>query len=152
MNDATAFIGYWKITEMEVWAPAYIDLMVPEFIEFQYEDRHLSCGRIETDSDPRPRLALKARSEFLCSRSSGCGMGVRRLAPSTIRTRGDPFRASRSPSPGAGPSRWLNQKSKICASSRWTRRPARIIIYTAAGARGPRCSATVDVAARRVRQ
>lgn len=41
MNDASAFIGYWKITEMEVWAPAYIDLVVPGFIEFQNEEGHL---------------------------------------------------------------------------------------------------------------
>jgi hypothetical protein len=37
----SAFIDYWKITEMEVWAPAYIDLVVPGFLEFQHEERHL---------------------------------------------------------------------------------------------------------------
>jgi hypothetical protein len=31
----------WKIAEMEVWGPAYIDLVVPGFIEFQDEERHL---------------------------------------------------------------------------------------------------------------
>jgi hypothetical protein len=41
MNDASAFLGYWKITEMNVWALAYIDLVVPGIIEFQLEDQHL---------------------------------------------------------------------------------------------------------------
>ena len=40
-TDASAFIGYWKITEMEVWAPDYIDLVVSGFIEFKYEEDHL---------------------------------------------------------------------------------------------------------------
>jgi hypothetical protein len=29
-----AFIGYWRITEMEVWSADYLDLVVPAFIEF----------------------------------------------------------------------------------------------------------------------
>ena len=41
MHDAAVFTGYWKITEMEVWGPAYIDLVVPGFIEFQYEESRL---------------------------------------------------------------------------------------------------------------
>jgi hypothetical protein len=41
MNKVAAFLGYWKITEMEVWAPSYIDLVVPGFIEFEQEDDHL---------------------------------------------------------------------------------------------------------------
>ena len=28
-------IGYWKITKMEVWGQAYVDLVVPGFIEFE---------------------------------------------------------------------------------------------------------------------
>ena len=39
--DASAFLGYWKITEMEMWAQDYVDLVVPGFIEFQMEDQHL---------------------------------------------------------------------------------------------------------------
>ena len=34
-------IGYWKITKMEVWGQAYVDLVVPGFIEFEMEDDHL---------------------------------------------------------------------------------------------------------------
>jgi len=31
------FVGYWRITEMEVWDAEYLDLMVPAFIEFDRE-------------------------------------------------------------------------------------------------------------------
>jgi hypothetical protein len=34
-------IGYWKITKMEVWGQAYVDLVVPGFVEFEMEDDHL---------------------------------------------------------------------------------------------------------------
>ena len=33
----TEFAGYWRITEMEVWGPDYLDLVVPAFIEFEDE-------------------------------------------------------------------------------------------------------------------
>jgi hypothetical protein len=39
--DASAFIGYWKITHMDVWAQDYVDLVVPGFIEFRFEDRNV---------------------------------------------------------------------------------------------------------------
>ena len=41
MNRVSAFLGYWKIIEMEVWGSAYIDLVVPGFIEFQEEEGHV---------------------------------------------------------------------------------------------------------------
>ena len=31
------FVGYWRITEMEVWDEEYLDLVVPAFIEFDRE-------------------------------------------------------------------------------------------------------------------
>jgi len=31
-------IGYWKITKMDVWSQAYVDLVVPGFIEHSYEN------------------------------------------------------------------------------------------------------------------
>jgi hypothetical protein len=40
-TDPAPFLGYWKITEMEVWALSYIDLVVPGFIEFTLEDENL---------------------------------------------------------------------------------------------------------------
>jgi len=36
-----SFLGYWKITEMAVWARDYIDLVLPGCIEFTYEDDQL---------------------------------------------------------------------------------------------------------------
>ena len=36
--DVTAFLGYWKIMHMETWAQKYVDLVVPGFVEFTYED------------------------------------------------------------------------------------------------------------------
>lgn len=29
-----SFVGYWRITEMEMWERDYLDLVVPAFIEF----------------------------------------------------------------------------------------------------------------------
>lgn len=43
---ASAFLGYWKITDMEEWGRPYIDLVVPGFIEFTYED-DLLIGRFQ---------------------------------------------------------------------------------------------------------
>lgn len=40
-GDPSAFLGYWKIAWMEVWAQKYIDLVVPGFIEFTIEDDQL---------------------------------------------------------------------------------------------------------------
>jgi len=40
INDA-AFIGYWKIIDMEVWGPDDIDLVVPGFLEFERVDDHV---------------------------------------------------------------------------------------------------------------
>jgi len=34
-------VGYWKITKMELWDQAYIDLVVPGFLEFEIEEGHL---------------------------------------------------------------------------------------------------------------
>ncbi len=35
------FIGHWKITRMDEWDSAYIDLVVPGFIEFELEEGRL---------------------------------------------------------------------------------------------------------------
>ena len=38
-------IGYWKITDMEVWDHDYVDLVVPGFIEFDNADgEHITGG------------------------------------------------------------------------------------------------------------
>ena len=41
-SEAAAFLGYWKITKMEVWGQKYVDLIVPGFIEFALEDERLA--------------------------------------------------------------------------------------------------------------
>jgi hypothetical protein len=41
-REASVFLGYWKITKMEVWAQKYVDLVVPGFIEFALEDERLT--------------------------------------------------------------------------------------------------------------
>ena len=39
------FIGYWKITDMELWDPDYVDLVVPGFIEFDsVEGQYITGG------------------------------------------------------------------------------------------------------------
>jgi hypothetical protein len=55
----SAFLGYWKITHMETWAQHHVDLVVPGFIEFTYED-DLLMGRFQFGTvsgwlDCRPR-------------------------------------------------------------------------------------------------
>jgi len=46
IEEPAAFLGYWKITHMETWAQHYVDLVVPGFIEFTYED-NLLMGRFQ---------------------------------------------------------------------------------------------------------
>jgi hypothetical protein len=42
-------LGYWKITKMEVWGQAYVDLVVPGFIEFEMDgDRVMGQFRFGT--------------------------------------------------------------------------------------------------------
>lgn len=40
--DPSPFLGYWKITWMEVWAQKYVDLVVPGFVEFMLEEEQLA--------------------------------------------------------------------------------------------------------------
>jgi hypothetical protein len=84
MNDAAAVLGYWKITEMEVWGPAYIDLVVPGFIEFQLEDQYLMgtfqfgtvsgslhCGFREVGGETFVEWSWQGQSDT----DPGCGRG-----------------------------------------------------------------------------
>lgn len=46
--NLSPFLGYWKITHMETWAQDYVDLVVPGFIEFTYEqDEDRLMGRVQ---------------------------------------------------------------------------------------------------------
>jgi hypothetical protein len=67
--DASAFIGYWKITHMDVWAQDYVDLVVPGFIELTHED-HLLIGTFQFGTvsgrlDCRLRVVSVARITIL---------------------------------------------------------------------------------------
>ena len=39
--EKPSFLGYWKITQMEVWGEDDIDLVVPGFIQFEKDGGHL---------------------------------------------------------------------------------------------------------------
>lgn len=41
-REAVAFVGYWKITKMEVWSQKYVDLIVPGFIELAIAEERLT--------------------------------------------------------------------------------------------------------------
>ena len=83
-NDLSVFLGYWKITEMEVWASAYIDLVVPGFIEFAIEDDQvmgsfqfgtvvgwLDCRRRDVSASTFIEWSWEGRSDT----DPGCGRG-----------------------------------------------------------------------------
>ena len=89
MSGATAFLGYWKITSMEVWGRDYVDLVVPGHITFEMEERRLmgqfqfgtvtgwiDC-RISTQSDGLPLVewSWEGRSDT----DPGCGRGWARI-------------------------------------------------------------------------
>ncbi len=43
--DGAAFLGYWKITQMDEWDQDYVDLVVPGFVEFEKADgAHITGG------------------------------------------------------------------------------------------------------------
>jgi hypothetical protein len=50
-------IGYWKITKMEVWGQAYVDLVLPGYIEFEMEGDHM-MGRGSSSRTPTSRCQL----------------------------------------------------------------------------------------------
>jgi len=43
----TPFLGYWKITNMEVWAQDYVDLVLPGFVEFDNVDEGHITGAFQ---------------------------------------------------------------------------------------------------------
>ena len=81
-------IGYWKITKMDVWGQAYVDLVVPGFIEFEMEDDHLlgqfQFGTVAGSLDCRLRdVGENSHVEWSWEGRSdsdpGCGRGWARL-------------------------------------------------------------------------
>ncbi len=76
-----AFIGYWRITEMEVWSADYLDLVVPAFIEFDREEMGrfqfgtvrgwLDCRFGERDRGPVVDFSWEGEND----NDPGCGRG-----------------------------------------------------------------------------
>lgn len=80
------FAGYWRITEMEVWAPDYLDLVVPAFIAFEGEMMGqfqfgtvrgwIDCRYGERDRMPAVEFSWQGQSDT--DDSCGRGWGVLR--------------------------------------------------------------------------
>ncbi len=109
-----AFVGYWRIVEMEVWDKDYLDLMVPAFIEFDREQMGqfqfgtvrgwLDCRFEERNGAPAVDFSWEGEND----NDPGCGRGwgiLRgdRLEGRLYMHRGDDsaFLASRSDRPGS---------------------------------------------------
>ncbi len=77
-------VGRWKITKMDVWDQVYVDLVVPGFIAFEVEDRHLlgqfQFGTVKGWMDCRIRTVglndvVEWSWEGQNDRDPGCGRG-----------------------------------------------------------------------------
>jgi len=77
-------VGRWKITKMDVWDQAYVDLVVPGIIVFEIEDRHLlgefQFGTVKGWMDCRIRVVgadeqVEWSWEGHNDRDPGCGRG-----------------------------------------------------------------------------
>ena len=86
-------IGYWKITKMEVWGQAYVDLVVPGFVEFEMEDDHLmgqfqfgtvvgwlDCRLRDVNGASYVEWSWEGRNDS----DPGCGRGWARLEASKL--------------------------------------------------------------------
>lgn len=75
------FVGYWRITEMEVWDVDYLDLVVPAFIEFDREQMGqfqfgtvrgwLDCRFGQRDGAPVVDFSWEGEND----NDPGCGRG-----------------------------------------------------------------------------
>ena len=76
-----SFAGYWRITEMEVWGPKYLDLIVPAYIEFEDEMMGgfqfgavrgwIDCRFGERDGVPLVEFSWEGENDA----DKGCGRG-----------------------------------------------------------------------------
>lgn len=86
-------VGYWKITKMETWGQAYVDLVVPGFIEFEMEDGHLmgqfqfgtvtgwlDCRLRDIDGDSYVEWSWEGHSDS----DPGCGRGWAHLVDAKL--------------------------------------------------------------------
>src|SRR3989304_2843334 len=75
------FVGYWRITEMEVWDREYLDLVVPAFIEFDSQQMGqfqfgtvrgwLDCRFGEREGVPSVEFSWEGQNDM----DDGCGRG-----------------------------------------------------------------------------
>ncbi len=92
-TDSTSFLGYWKITSMEVWGQDYVDLVVPGHITFEMEDDRLmgsfqfgtvrgwmDCRVIETPAGLVAEWSWQGENDS----DPGCGRGWARLEQATL--------------------------------------------------------------------
>jgi hypothetical protein len=108
----TKFAGYWRITEMEVWGPKYLDLIVQAFIEFEDEMMGLfqfgavrgfiDCRFEERGGTPAVEFSWEGQNDS----DPACGRGWGILRDDGLEGRlfihaGDDswFKASRAPKP-----------------------------------------------------
>ncbi len=80
-RTASPFVGYWRITEMELWDAEYLDLVVPAFIEFDREHMGqfqfgtvrgwLDCRFGERDGVPAVEFSWEGETDT----DPGCGRG-----------------------------------------------------------------------------
>ena len=133
-NDASAFMGYWKITQMEVWALDYFDLVVPGFIEFRYEETQvmgtfqfgtvagwLDCRLRDMDGVTHLEWSWQGQSDS----DPGCGRGWAALVNDALVGRvfihsGDDsaFTATKRPRPAERPTR-ARRRSEPSTASRY---------------------------------
>src|SRR5579859_2766422 len=63
--DSNPFVGRWKITEMEMWPPEYIDLIVPGHITIaRKREGELQFGAVHAWIDYRVTKAEGPRLDF----------------------------------------------------------------------------------------
>ena len=129
VEDASAFIGYWKIIGMDVWAQNYVDLVVPGFIEFKHEDDHLmgtfQFGTVSGWLDCRLRdidgaIFVEWSWQGQSDSDPGCGRGWATLADGELVGRifihcGDDsaFKATKQPRPAERPTRAAKSRARL---------------------------------------
>ena len=85
MKNDDLDLSYWKIMRMEVWGQAYVDLVVPGFVEFEMEGDNLmgqfQFGTVVGWLDCRLRDADGALyvESFVDDSDPACGRGWARL-------------------------------------------------------------------------
>ena len=132
------FVGYWRISEMELWDADYLDLVVPAFLEFDREQMGqfqfgtvrgwLDCRFSERDGVPVVDFSWEGEND----NDPGCGRGWGALRGDRLEGRlyihrGDDsgFVASRTARP-VSPKRRVQRLAVRRLTSASRRRPPRV--------------------------